>query len=94
MHNLNKAIFSPTATHNNRLMTIPYNNAILEWCTSRQCLPIKYIPATAKQADDLAKEKHTVARQETSTCVKTERKNVIIVKPVLHEQQCMTMKDD
>ena len=30
MHNLNKAIFPPTATHNNRIMTIPYNNAILE----------------------------------------------------------------
>jgi len=48
----------------------------------------------ANETTDLAKEKHTLARQGTFACVNTEGKNKIIVKPVLREQQCMTMNDD
>jgi hypothetical protein len=44
-----------------------------------------YIPAAADETADLAREKHSLARQGTSTCVKNIAYLIKIGKPVLHE---------
>lgn len=56
--------------------------------------PLLVIPTAAKETADLAREKHTLARQGTFAYVKTAPKNMIIVKPVLRVQQNITMNDN
>ena len=59
----------PKSTHNNLVTTIPYNNGVHHRSPTYNVQ--MSIPAAANETADLAREKHSLARQAgTSTCVK------------------------